>query len=264
MTFDIIGTGNTAWFIGTRLVAAGHTCTGVYGRNNERAALLAEALGTQVYTQLAAITDTADCCIIAISDHAIPEIVQQLSFTKTVLFHTAGAVNIDVLGTSAKHTGVLWPVYSILKTDIPQHRNIPLVWEGNTPEARNLLQSVAGSISDIQYELDSEKRKWLHLTAVLGNNFTNHLFSICEQLCNAQQVPFNILYPIIAQTADRILTQSPVALQTGPARRNDAGTMQKQLAMLAENPYWQDVYRALSASIENMYMPNAAEKGTKR
>jgi predicted short-subunit dehydrogenase-like oxidoreductase (DUF2520 family) len=264
MTFDIIGTGNTAWFMGTRLVAAGHTCMGVYGRNVERAAQLADALTTKVYPELTSIPDTSDCCIIAISDYAINEVVAQLYFNRTTLIHTAGAVGIDVLSRSANQTGVIWPVYSILKTDLPQHRSIPLVWESNNDAAQKTLLQLVNSISDITHETDSEKRKWLHLTAVLGNNFTNHLFSICEQLCSQQQVPFELLYPIIAQMAERIHTQSPAMLQTGPARRNDVNTMQKQMDMLAANPLWQQVYKVLSASIENMYKPNAEEKGAKR
>jgi len=264
MTFDIIGTGNTAWFIGTRLKAAGHACAGVYGRNAERAHALAKALQCVVYDDLQKMPDSADCCIIAISDYAISDIVSQLDLKNTVLLHTAGAVNMDVLQPSAVHTGVLWPVYSILKTGLPQHRNIPLVWEANTMLARDVLQQLAQAISDIVYETDSQKRKWLHLTAVLGNNFANHLFSICEELCRAQNLPFDILYPIIGQTADRITYQSPAMLQTGPARRGDANTINRHIDMLAENPAWQQVYKALSASIENMYMQNAEEKGTKR
>lgn len=264
MTFNIIGTGNTAWFIGTKLVEAGHTCTGIYGRNPERTALIAGALQTKVYSSLSEMPDTSDCCVIAISDYAINEVAAQLQFSQSTLIHTAGAVDISVLEPQATNAGVIWPVYSILKDDLPKHRSIPLVWEGNTDIARTLIQSIVNGISDIAYETDSEQRKWLHLTAVLGNNFTNHLLSICEQLCRLHNMPFELLYPIISQTANRVLFQSPTELQTGPARRNDINTMENQTNMLASNPNWQSVYKALSASIENMYNANAAEKGAKR
>ena len=264
MTFDIIGTGNTAWFMGMRLTAAGHTCTGVYGRRPEHAAALATALGTRTYHNLHYIPGTNDCCIIAISDYAIAEVAAQLHFTDTVLAHTAGAVDMEVLAGAAVHRGVLWPVYSILKTDLPQHRNIPLVWEAGTAQAANVVLQLAGGISDIVYEADSEKRKWLHLSAVLSNNFTNHLYSICEELCKTHDVPFHILYPIICQTSERIINQSPAALQTGPARRGDTGTLHRHMDMLSSNPLWQEVYKSVSASIENMYSANAGEKDTKR
>jgi predicted short-subunit dehydrogenase-like oxidoreductase (DUF2520 family) len=260
MTFNIIGTGNTAWFLTTRLTAAGHQCKGVYGRSAGKATELAKSIDSDIYTSLEAISDDADCTIVAISDNAIPEVAGKLSLNKSVLLHTAGSVAMNIFEGHATNMAVLWPIYSIVKTDIPLHRNIPFVYEGNTKAAIETVQALAMAISDICHELNSEQRAWLHLTAVLGNNFTNHLMSLCEGLCKEQHIPFDLLRPILQQTFSRMLHQSPEDLQTGPAKRGDIITMQKHINLLAGKPHISSVYKALSASIENMYRVNAEEK----
>lgn len=93
----------------------------------------------------------------------------------------------------------------------------------------------------------------MHLTAVLGNNFTNYLLGMCADICKEQQMPFNLLQPILQQTLDRVNIYAPKEVQTGPARRNDTGTMQKHLEMMEHHPQWQAVYEALSAAIKSTY-----------
>lgn len=255
MTFSIIGTGNTAWFIATRLAAAGHICVGIYGRNVKAAEQLSSVINAPAYTLTDGIKDAGEVCIIAISDHAINEIVQQFRFTDTVLLHTAGAVDAAILSSAATHYGVIWPIYSIVKDNLPAERNIPTIWEAATPQAKEKITGLLPALTDITYEADYEKRKWLHLTAVFSNNFANHLFAITQKLCAENDLPFNLLLPIAQQTVSRLSTGNAYTLQTGPARRGDEVTLQKHLQLLASYPVWQKLYREISESIGKMYRP---------
>ena len=108
---------------------------------------------------------------------------------------------------------------------------------------------------DGHYEASSEQRAWLHLAAVMGNNFVNHLLGIAGNISAVQGAPISILQPLIEQTVQSLRTRPPFETQTGPARRGDTATMQQHLDMLAANPEWQEVYRALSASIMKLYEP---------
>jgi len=253
MNYSIIGTGNIALFFAKRLKEAGHNCTGIYGRN----ARIANALAKEVYADdCGSITDAkdnADICILAVSDAAIAEMAKQIHINKTVLVHTAGSVNINVLKDSAIDYGVIWPVYSIIKADLPLHRQIPMAWEASSDKARQQIVSLISSISDQPFEAKDEQRRWLHLAAVMGNNFINHLMAICEQICNEQAVPFSILQPILQQTFDRVKQHSPAELQTGPAKRNDQTTMDKHVDILKSHPEWKDIYESLSRSIGKMH-----------
>jgi predicted short-subunit dehydrogenase-like oxidoreductase (DUF2520 family) len=251
MTFSIIGTGNIAWFFGARLVAARHKCKGVYGRNIEEVKRLAEGLLAEQYGPIErADSVNADICFLAVSDAAIDEIAGKLSFGETVLVHTAGAVPIDVLQPATKDSAVLWPVYSILKNNPPGHRNIPCAWEAATAKAARYVQETGHAITDVLFEAKYEQRKWLHLSAVMGNNFVNHLLTICERICAEHDLPVAAITPIIEQTFLRAKQSTASMSQTGPAIRRDEHTIAQQMTLLESHPAWQQIYSAMTASIQ--------------
>ncbi len=251
MTFSIIGTGNIAWFFGQRLVTGRHHCTGVYSRNIQAAKELAEALMAQKHGAITKIEDgESDVCFLAVSDAAISQVAAQLSFSNTMLVHTAGAVALDSIQNAAKDCAVLWPVYSILKNNLPGHRNIPCAWEASSKKAEAYVKEVGHAITDVLFEAKYEQRKWLHLSAVISNNFINHLMAICEQVCADNDLPFSVLLPIIEQTFDRIKHAAPKNLQTGPAIRKDTNTIEEHIALLNGHPQWQQVYKAITESIQ--------------
>lgn len=264
MTVALIGTGNMAWFLAQRLLQSGHTVSGLYGRDPEQVRLLAREYQLPVYPELDAILDGADACILAVADHAVAELCSRLQFRETVLLHTAGALPASVLDPAARHFGVLWPVYSILKNDLPAHRNIPCAWEGNTSRAAGIAQSLAESIGTLPFQASSQQRRWLHLCAVIENNFVNHLMAISESICREQNLPVQVLQPILMQTFQRNQLQAAWNTQTGPARRGDRSSQEAHLALLQGKPAWQQVYEAISRSIQKMYEQDAPESGDKR
>lgn len=260
MTYYIVGSGNMAWFLVKRLTEAGHTCKGIYGRNKDAVNALASACQLPICKEVVDIKDDADICVLAVADKAIKEIADSLSFKKTVLIHNAGGADMDLLAGAALHYGVLWCIYSIVKHDLPNHRNIPFVYEASSTEAKDILQQITTGITDVAYKADSANRKSLHLAAVFSNNFTNHMMTIAEQLCKEHNMPFSLLQPIMQQTMDRLAHTSPYELQTGPARRNDENTIQHHLALLEIHPGWQNVYNAINQSIKAMYNNTEAKK----
>ena len=251
MTYYLIGTGNMAAFLAMRMQASGHICLGIYGRNKEAAQELSREYHIPLLQHISEIHDGADICLLAVSDHSIKEVADKLSLKTTVLLHHSGSMPMSVLNSGGKNTAVVWPVYSILKKDLPQHRQFPCLWEAGSDYARRAAREVCTAISSIQYEADSNQRRWLHLTAVLGNNFTNYLLGMCMDICRQQGLPFNLLQPILQQTLDRVNIFNAGEVQTGPARRNDTETMNAHLALMHENPHWQAVYEALSTAIRN-------------
>lgn len=255
MEFSLIGTGRMAWFLAQRLQTAGHHLHGVWGRNEGEAVLLATAYHSEVYQNLSAIPDREQhFCLLAVSDTALEQIAQKLRFDHTFLVHHAGGESIEVLQHAARHYGVLWPVYSITKADDTTFPAIPLAIEGNTPATGKSLSALAASISSNVFTVTADQRSRLHLAAVFANNFTNHLLSVSEMICTEAALPFTMLKPIIGQTFERISGEgSPRLLQTGPAIRDDRGTMATHLRLLAGHPLQAALYEMLSASIRKMY-----------
>ncbi|MBA3829001.1 MAG: DUF2520 domain-containing protein [Taibaiella sp.] len=256
MTYNIIGTGNMAWFLARRLKAAGYKCAGIYSRNARAVTGLAKEVYAGSCGAISDVKDNADVCILAVSDHAIESLASHISLENSVLIHTAGSIDIEATAASAPDRAVMWPVYSILKADIPLHRNIPCAWEASSDKARYHVSEIMNAFTDMKFEAKADQRHWLHLTAVMSNNFINHLMAIGEQVCKAQGLPFTMLQPILQQTFDRMAVHSPMEVQTGPARRGDMLTINRHLNLLKANPEWAAVYQAISTSIEKMYNSN--------
>src|SRR5690606_37403117 len=117
--------------------------------------------------------------------------------------------------------GVFYPLQTFSKSKEVNFKEIPICLEAANHQDLEWLKKVANVISDKVFEIDSEKRKTLHVSAVFVSNFVNHLYGIGEELCKENDIPFDILKPLIAEVADKINYLSPEQAQTGPAKRGD-------------------------------------------
>ncbi len=69
------------------------------------------------------------------------------------------------------------------------------------PDDYAILEKVATAISDNVHAINSHQRKALHVAAVFVNNFTNYLYQLGNEICIENHVPFDILKPLILETA---------------------------------------------------------------
>ena len=116
----------------------------------------------------------------------------------------------------------------------------------------DLLKQLGNSISKNVLAVSSEKREKIHLSAVIVNNFVNYLYQVANDLMQEQSLSFDLLKPLIMETANKINHLSPAEAQTGPAKRNDKKTIEKQLNLLKDSPY-KDIYQDLTNSILKKY-----------
>jgi predicted short-subunit dehydrogenase-like oxidoreductase (DUF2520 family) len=248
MQIVIIGTGNTATVLGRKLKAAGHRIVQVFGRDTSAASKLAYELGTESTNYWNVVTRDADLYILAVSDIAIEEVLEELHLTGKTIVHTAASVSKNVLQGSAQHFGVFYPLQT-LKKDISQLPDIPIIIDASDESTLKELESLAQSISDKVIEAGDEKRMKLHLAAVIVNNFVNHLYALAESYCNDEGLDFELLIPLIKETASRVEYTSPSNLQTGPALRNDHNTIEKHLGLLKRYPHLKKIYETFTESI---------------
>ncbi|MEX0288980.1 MAG: DUF2520 domain-containing protein, partial [Flavobacteriaceae bacterium] len=82
--------------------------------------------------------------------------------------------------------------------------------------------------------------------------FVNHLYTIGQEICQEQELPFSILQPLILETSKKIEEMSPLLAQTGPALRNDLGTIEKH-KLLLQKEINKEIYSLLSTSIQKTY-----------
>lgn len=189
--------------------------------------------------------------IIAISDDAIYSVSKQFIKSNSLVVHTSGSVAMSTLPEEVRR-GVFYPVQTFSRGSIVNFKTIPICIEAEKIEDLELLRKLADSISESVFEISSAQRKMLHLAAVFVNNFTNHLYHIGNEICEENQIPFDILKPLILETAVKIDRLAPSKAQTGPARRNDGKTIEKHLDQL-ENKTHQQLYQILTKSIKEYY-----------
>ncbi|MCC9074315.1 DUF2520 domain-containing protein [Flavobacterium sp. F-65] len=191
----------------------------------------------------------ADLYIIAVSDDAIATVSEQLPFKNKLVVHTSGTASLQAINKKNR-SGVFYPLQTFTKNKEVDFKAIPLCLEAENSSDYLVLETVAKSISDAVYSINSEQRKALHVAAVFVNNFTNHLYQIGQEICEEHQVSFDILKPLIAETANKINTLSPIDAQTGPAKRNDTTTIESHLSYLSDENQ-KNIYALLTKSIQN-------------
>ena len=189
---------------------------------------------------------TSDVTIIAVSDDAISSVSNLLNTRTGLIVHTSGTVPMDAIIQQQK--GVFYPLQSFTKGTMVDFSNIPFCLEATNTSDLELLEIVAKSIGEKSYHITTEQRKKLHVAAVFVNNFTNHMYTQGKSICDEHNVPFEILHPLIEETAKKIQLISPLDAQTGPAKRNDEQTIKNHLEQL--NSQQQEMYQLLTKSIQ--------------
>jgi predicted short-subunit dehydrogenase-like oxidoreductase (DUF2520 family) len=249
MTIVIIGTGNVATILGKKIKQAGHTILQVAGRNSIAASKLAYELDTVSTNYKSSIDKNADIYIVAVADDAVAAVAADLTLPGKVIAHTAAALPKEILKNVSGHYGVFYPLQSLRK-EMAGLPDTPLFFDGSDEMTKNMLQQLARSIAgDKVVEAGNDERVRLHIAAVFAGNFTNYMYVLAEQFCRAEGLDFNLLYPLIEETAQRIKSVSPGDVQTGPAIRHDADTLKKHLELLQPHPQLQKVYAFLSDRI---------------
>jgi predicted short-subunit dehydrogenase-like oxidoreductase (DUF2520 family) len=189
----------------------------------------------------------ADIYVIATSDTAIEKISKKIKTKNGLVVHTSGAITSSVLHN--KRNGVFYPLQSFTKDTPINFKNIPFCIETTKKEDFTLLKTLANALSTKVYAMNSEQRKKVHVAAVFVNNFVNYMYSIGQDICKENGIPFEVLYPLIQETANKIQHISPQQAQTGPAKRKDKKTValhEKEL-----NADQIEVYQLLSEIISN-------------
>lgn len=204
-----------------------------------------ETLQTSDYKEIKA----ADVYIICVSDSAISSVSSQLSFENRLVVHTSGSTDINVLD-SKNRKGVFYPLQTFTKNKSVDFSQIPICIETEVPSDFEIIEKLAKSVSNSVYLINGNQRKALHVSAVFVCNFANHLFTIGNTICVENNIPFEILQPLIKETAEKIQSLSPSEAQTGPAIRNDQKTIEKHIDFLT-NENQKEIYKILTKSIQN-------------
>lgn len=278
MKIVLIGAGNLATHLGKALHAAGHDMLQVFSRTMQAAETLASLLDAEPLTDIAQVRDDADVYIFSVKDSALVQLVAQLcrheadglgedgavnalrkakkGELERVFLHTAGSMPMSVFKGMAQHYGVLYPMQTFSKQREVDFSIIPCFVEANDEFAQKQIEGLAREISGRVYQLSSEDRKYLHLSAVFACNFANHCYAISQELLEEHGIPFDVMLPLINETAAKVHEMKPKDAQTGPAVRYDENVIDKQSKLLENHPHFKKVYDSMSKSIHGLNAEN--------
>lgn len=253
MTIALIGRGRLATNLLPALQQAGHDVTSVNSRTLEE------------------LPQQADVYIISVKDSALREVIAHATKGRENQFfvHTAGSMSVDVFEGYCSRYGVFYPMQTFSKERQVSFREIPIFIEAGgsdraavdgktadhttsadaTADTLGVLRVLADSVSQKVYELSTADRKYLHLAAVFACNFANHCYALAADVLAKKGLPFDVMLPLIDETARKVHEMHPQDAQTGPAVRYDENVISMQSDLLADEPVLQDIYRLLSKSI---------------
>lgn len=250
----IIGAGNLATQLGLALTEKGIKVVQVFSRKAEPAKELAQKLNSEFTVDLSLLKKDADLYIIAVKDSAISEVLENIKpDDNKFIVHTAGSVPMRILEGFSTNYGVFYPLQTFSKSRKVDFSNIPICIEANHPSNLLKLEFLGRKLSDSVSQINSEERKTLHLAAVFTNNFVNHLYAIGADILHDQKLNFDLLKPLIAETAAKVGELHPVDAQTGPAKRYDKSIIDAQLNMLENRPEYRKIYSFVTESIFQLH-----------
>lgn len=244
---NFIGSGNVATALALELFANKQIIEKIYSRNIEKSAKLAKRVNAIPAKNISEIGDNCDIVIISVNDDNIEQVSNSLS-TNAIVVHTAGSVHSNVLSKHANY-GVLYPMQTFSADKLVDFHSIPLFLEANTPANVQKLKIFGNCIFNRIQELSSENRILMHVSAVFACNFTNHMYHLAKEIIEKAGVQFELLFPLIEETAKKLQYLSPKDAQTGPAVRNDENILQKHIESLDLLPKHQEIYGLISKSI---------------
>ena len=228
MRIGLIGRGRVATHMGKALLKAGHEVVSVNSRT------------------LAELPEDADAYIIAVKDSALQEVISKAvkGREERLFLHTAGSMPLSVFDGYTQNGGVLYPMQTFSMDREVDFREIPLFIEGSDARIRQLAESISNHV----YELSTADRKYLHLAAVFACNFANHCYTLAADVLAKKGLPFDVMLPLVDETARKVHELHPRDAQTGPAVRGDQNVMQAQAALLEGQT--KEIYELLSESIQ--------------
>lgn len=193
----------------------------------------------------------ADIYIMAVSDDSIAELSNALPFSNRLVAHTSGSVSIHQLDKKHKRA-VFYPLQTFTKGATIDFSEVPICIECLEKENLQVLKSLAEVLGCKFYKINTEQRQTLHLSAVYVNNFVNQLYRIAHEISDAKSINFDILKPLIMETARKVQDMSPYMAQTGPAKRNDKKTIKRHLKQI-ESEEHKAIYQMLTNSIKKTH-----------
>ena len=205
----IVGSGNVASHLAEIFFEQKIAVTEIYSRNIEDAEKIASSFHISLIKDLKDIGKNADIIFLAVSDDAIEEVCNKLSCKNKIIAHCSGIANTELLKVCTENYACFYPLQTFTKNHKVDFSQIPILITASNLETENTLKDLANKISLKVAIISDLQRQKLHLSAVIVNNFTNHLFTLASNYLAKNHIDFDYLKPLIQETVNKISTKNP-------------------------------------------------------
>jgi hypothetical protein len=253
MDITIIGAGKLATNLGVELKEKGFHIKEIFSRTERSANRLAELLNCSKTTSFEQINKDSDLYIIALKDDAFLDALPKICNERkdAIFLHTSGSLLMSSFAPYANRFGVLYPIQTFSIDKLLSFSDIPIFIDANNEDTLNTIKSIATSISKKVYHLNDTDRKFLHIAAIFACNFSNYCYSVAQEILENRSIPFEIILPLIDETAKKVHKMSAIEAQTGPAARKDTKVIESHIQLLESNKALQSLYKEMSSQIIN-------------
>ncbi len=249
----LLGAGNVATHLGKALRNAGLDILQVYSRSEKSASGLAALLNCGYTTKYGDIDSEAGLYVIAVTDDAIGELAKVFPHKGKLVVHTSGSTDMDVLAPASDRRGVIYPLQTFSRDVEVDFSSVPICLEASKDADRENLSALASRLSDRYEWISGEQRRVLHISAVFACNFVNHMYTVSSDLLNRNGLGFDLMVPLIIETARKASQGDPSKMQTGPAIRDNRKIMDRHIESLSADPDYKRMYEIISESIRRMH-----------
>lgn len=256
MKISIIGAGNVSKLVTPKLSEHGHTIHEICNRTIGKAKVIAKKVKAKAISDPRKLDTKIDLLLIMVSDNAISDVATLLSkrFSKSscLIVHSSGSISSKEL-SSCKHYGVFYLLQTFKNFKPDDWDDIPILYTANNSENRKKLKALGKSLGMKSVIKSDKQRKSIHLSAVILNNFINHLFCLNDKWLRENKSDLSVLLPLIQKTISNATESSACKNQTGPARRNDHEVINAHIESLSKHPELNNIYQVFSESIQKKY-----------
>ena len=245
----VIGAGNVGSQLCKHLHFRGYKIDAIINSGSNVSVKFLDDIGSIHVDQIGNIPAESDAYLIAVSDDQYEDVIAEFPYRDKLMIHTSGSFESEKFEKITKRWGCLYPLQTISKIKEVNWENVQFFTECAQEKDYLKMSTLCKKAGFIYQYANSEKRKQLHVAAVVSNNFTYHLLSLVKTHCLKNNIDYNHLRHLIELSIENITKENPFVLQTGPAVRKDSKLIEKQLDMLKNEHELKEIYDLFTRQI---------------
>lgn len=244
MKIGIIGAGKVGTTLGKYLVSHNVTVRGFYSRTYKSAETAAEFTDTTAYHTLAELVLASDTLFVTTPDGEIGTVWDCIAKDKLqnkIICHFSGSLSSNVfsgIGDTGAYACSIHPMYAFSDkfTSYEQFHTAFLTMEGDEVAIRQMRNLFEKKLSHSVMVMSGEDKMKYHTAAAFASNYMVGLLEVSLRLLSecgfSREDSQRMLSPLVIANLKDALKRGTKAALTGPAERNDLGTVEKHLEVL--------------------------------